>query len=120
VPFLNDTGERVSPRTPNAVKFERFIFDLMPLARRVCLVEIDPAEGFAPLKNPPGAAADTLAHVQAALDAHARRILHRAGVVVADGVGVELAPWILDEADLDALLSPGSRIERPTVIGSGI
>ena len=120
VPFLDDTGVRVSPRTPNAVKFERFIFDLMPLARRVCLVEIDPAEGFAPLKNPPGAAADTLAHVQAALDTHARRILHRAGVVVADGVGVELAPWILDEADLDALLSPGSRIERPTVIGSGI
>ncbi len=120
VPFLDDTGERVSPRTPNAVKFERFIFDLMPLARRVCLVEIDPAEGFAPLKNPPGAAADTLAHVQAALDAHARRILHRAGVVVADGVGVELAPWILDEADLDAVIPPGSRIERPTVIGSGI
>ena len=120
VPFLDDTGERVSPRTPNAVKFERFIFDLMPLARRVCLVEIDPAEGFAPLKNPPGAAADTLAHVQAALDAHARRILHRAGVVVADGVGVELAPWILDEADLNAVIPPGSRIERPTVIGSGI
>ena len=120
VPFLDDAGERVNPRTPNAVKFERFIFDLMPLARRVCLVEIDPAEGFAPLKNPPGAAADTLAHVQAALDAQARRILHRAGVVIADGVGVELAPWILDEADLDALLPPGSRIERPTVIGGGV
>jgi len=120
VPFVDDTGERVNPRTPNAVKFERFIFDLMPLARRVCLVEIDPAEGFAPLKNPPGAAADTLGHVQAALDAHARRILHRAGVVVADGVGVELAPWILDEADLDGVLPPGSRIERPTVIGGGV
>ena len=120
VPFLDDSGDRVTPPTPNAVKFERFIFDLMPLAGRVCLVEIDPTEGFAPLKNPPGAAADTLAHVQAALDAHARRILHRAGVVVADGVGVELAPWILDEADLDAVLPPGSRIDRPMVIGRGI
>lgn len=117
VPFLDESGARVSPRIPNAVKFERFIFDLMPLARRVCLVEIDPAEGFAPLKNPPGAAADTLAHVQAALDAHARRILHRAGVVVAEGVGVELAPWILDEADLAAVIPPGSSIERPTVLG---
>lgn len=119
VPFLDASGARVSPAAPNAVKFERFIFDLMPLARRVCLVEIDPAEGFAPLKNPPGAAADTLAHVQAALDAHARRILHRAGVIVADGVGVELAPWILDETDLTAVVPPGSRIERPTVIGTG-
>lgn len=119
VPFVDDSGARVTPRTPNAVKFERFIFDLMPLARRVCLVEIDPAEGFAPLKNPPGAAADSLAHVQAALDAHARRVLHRAGVAVAEGVEVELAPWILDEADLAAVIPPGSRIERPTVIGGG-
>lgn len=119
VPFIDATGYRVSPSTPNAVKFERFIFDLMPLARRVCLVEIDPAEGFAPLKNPPGAAADTLAHVQAALDAHARRLLHRAGVTVADGVGVELAPWILDEADVAAFISVGTRIERPTVVGAG-
>jgi hypothetical protein len=91
----------------------------MPLARRVCLVEIDPAEGFAPLKNPPGAAADTLAHVQAALDAHARRLLNRAGMTVADGVGVELAPWILDEADLAAVLPSGTRIARPTVVGAG-
>ena len=119
-PILAQAPVGARPAGGAQVKFERFIFDLMPLARRVCLVEIDPAEGFAPLKNPPGAAADTLAHVQAALDAQARRILHRAGVVVADGVGVELAPWILDEADLDALLPPGSRIERPTVIGSGI
>jgi len=120
VPFLDPSGRRVVPPKPNAVKFERFIFDLMPLAARVCLVEIDPAEGFAPLKNPPGAAADTLAHVHVALDAHARRLLRRAGVMVADGVGVELAPWILDEADLATIAPPGSRIERPTVIGGGI
>lgn len=119
VPFIDRTGARTRPSTPNAVKFERFIFDLMPLARRVCLVEIDPAEGFAPLKNPPGAAADTLAHVHAALDAHARRLLNRAGMTVADGVGVELAPWILDEADLAAVLPSGTRIARPTVVGAG-
>jgi UDP-N-acetylglucosamine/UDP-N-acetylgalactosamine diphosphorylase len=119
VPFLDEAGVRVTPTGPNAVKFERFIFDLMPLARRVCLVEIDPADGFAPLKNPSGAAADTLAHVQAALDAHARRLLHRAGVVVADGVRVELAPWILDENDLATVIPPGTRIAQPTVIGAG-
>jgi len=39
--------------------------------------------------------------------------------VVPAGVGVELAPWILDEADLAAVLPPGSRIERPTVVGGG-
>lgn len=118
VPYLDGAGILVSPRTPNAVKFERFIFDLMPLARRVCLVAIDPAEGFAPLKNPPGAVADTLAHVQGALDAHARRLLRRGGVAVSDGVTIELAPWILDESDLATFLPPGSRIEAPTIVGS--
>ena len=43
MPFGDRTGTRVVPTTPNAFKFERFIFDLMPLARRVTLVEIDPA-----------------------------------------------------------------------------
>jgi hypothetical protein len=30
-----------------------------------------------------------------------------------------LAPWILDEADLVAVIPPGSSIEQPTVIGAG-
>jgi hypothetical protein len=40
-------------------------------------------------------------------------------MTVADGVGVELAPWILDEADLAAVLPSGTRIARPTVVGAG-
>jgi len=119
VPFVDADGTRVQPRSPNAVKFERFVFDLMPLADRVVLVEIDPADGFAPLKNPPGAAADTLAHVHAAMDAFARRLLARAGVAVAEGVSVELAPWILDERDVGLLFPRGKRIDSATIVGGG-
>ena len=118
VPFVDASGARVVPRSPNAVKFERFVFDLMPLSERVVLVEIDPADGFAPLKNPPGAAADSLAHVHAALDAFARRLLARAGVGVADGVTVELAPWVADERDVAGLFPRGSSISTPTVVGA--
>jgi UDP-N-acetylglucosamine/UDP-N-acetylgalactosamine diphosphorylase len=118
VPALDAEGVRRVPTAPNAIKFERFIFDLMPLARRVCLVEIDAAEGFAPLKNPPGSAGDALEHVQAALVAHARRVLGRAGVAVADGVAVELAAdRILDEADVRRTLPPGTVITGPTIVG---
>jgi UDP-N-acetylglucosamine/UDP-N-acetylgalactosamine diphosphorylase len=106
------------PAAPNAIKFERFIFDLMPLARRVCVVEVDADEGFAPLKNPPGSAADAPEHVHAALVAHARRVLGRAGVGVGDGVAVELAPdRIIDEADVPAVLPPGTVLDGPTVVG---
>ena len=40
-----------SPKQPNAIRFERFIFDLLPLARQALVVEVDPAEAFAPVKN---------------------------------------------------------------------
>lgn len=117
VPFLDDAGQQVKPQQPNAIKFERFIFDLMPLAERVCLVEIEPEQGFAPLKNPTGSASDAPEHVRAALVSHARRLLEKAGVSVDDGVDVELdAGSILDEADIATVLAPGSRIDRPLVV----
>jgi UDP-N-acetylglucosamine/UDP-N-acetylgalactosamine diphosphorylase len=118
VPALDAEGVRRVPTAPNAIKFERFIFDLMPLADRVCVVEIDPREGFAPLKNPPGSAADAPEHVHAALVAHARRLLERAGIAAADGVAVELAAdRIIDEADIAIGLPPGTVISGPTVVG---
>jgi UDP-N-acetylglucosamine/UDP-N-acetylgalactosamine diphosphorylase len=118
VPFIDEHGMWVTPPAPNAIKFERFIFDLMPLATKVCLIEVDPAEGFAPLKNPPGAVADAPEHVRAALVAHARRLLERSGARVADGIDVELdAVAILDEADIAREIPRGTRIERPMVVG---
>jgi UDP-N-acetylglucosamine/UDP-N-acetylgalactosamine diphosphorylase len=118
VPFLDANGNRIVPTSPNAIKFERFIFDLMPLARRVCVVEIEASEGFAPLKNPNGAASDTAEHVHAALVSHARRLLAKAGVAVADGVDVELATnRIIDETDIADLLESGTLLEKPVVVG---
>jgi UDP-N-acetylglucosamine/UDP-N-acetylgalactosamine diphosphorylase len=116
VAFVDDSGERVLPKEPNAYKFERFIFDLFPLARRVTSVTIDPAEGFAPLKNPSGSEADSPEHVRRAMVTQARRLLERVGVAVAEGIDVELAPSVIDEFDLRHIAS-GSRIERPCVVG---
>lgn len=118
VPVWDASGRQVVPHAPNAVKFERFIFDLMPLAHRVCVVEVPASQGFAPLKNPSGAASDSPQHVRAALVQHARTQLEKAGVFVADGIDVELdAASILDHEDIGRVLLPGSRIDRPQVVG---
>lgn len=117
VPCLDDTGTLVRPAAPNAIKFERFIFDLMPLADRVTVVEIEARDGFAPLKNPAGSAADAPEHVHAALVDHARRLLAEAGVTVADGIDVELdAATILDATDVATVLPRGTHIDTPRVI----
>jgi UDP-N-acetylglucosamine/UDP-N-acetylgalactosamine diphosphorylase len=102
---------RIEPAEPNAVKFERFIFDLIPYARGAIVVEIDRAEGFAPLKNASGAAADTPETARDAMIARHRRWLEAAGAEVAPGVPVEIAPlWALDEAEVRSKIAPGTRI----------
>ena len=52
VPHIDSNGNLVQPTTANAIKFERFIFDALPLARQVAIIET--AEEFAPVKNDSG------------------------------------------------------------------
>lgn len=54
IPMLDETGQRVQPAGPNVYKFERFIFDALPLARSVAALEVPRDEQFLPLKNPDG------------------------------------------------------------------
>ena len=48
------TGEQINPKTPNAVKLERFIFDALPLTEHSVILETDRVEEFAPIKNAEG------------------------------------------------------------------
>jgi len=106
---------RIVPAGKNAVKFERFIFDLLPAARNPVFVEIDPAEGFAPLKDAPGKGENTPEAVRRQMIAQHRRWLVQAGVEVADGVAVEISPlWALDAEEAAQRITPGSRIDEPT------
>jgi UDP-N-acetylglucosamine/UDP-N-acetylgalactosamine diphosphorylase len=59
VAHVDTAGKKVEPREPNAIKYERFIFDLLPEAHHAIVVEIDPAVTFAPVKNAPGEAYDS-------------------------------------------------------------
>lgn len=54
VPYVDSHGQFVHPEFENGVKFERFLFDTMPLARTALIVETIRSEEFAPLKNSTG------------------------------------------------------------------
>lgn len=54
VPHIDDDGREVIPEAPNAWKFERFIFDVIPMASRVVSLEVPREEQFLPLKNADG------------------------------------------------------------------
>lgn len=112
VPFVDESGRLVEPETPNAIKFERFIFDLLPLAERAFVVEGDASEVFAPVKNANGAEVDTPDTAQAALLALHRRWLTAAGAHVDDSIRVEIHPdWALDAAAVKERLASGSQVK---------
>lgn len=109
VPCLDDRGELLKPDAPNAIKFELFIFDAVPLARKVLAVETDRREEFEPLKNAEGE--NSPASVQRAMTDLFGSWLRQAGVEVPrrpDGsvaVPIEISPlFALDAEELRANL----------------
>jgi UDP-N-acetylglucosamine/UDP-N-acetylgalactosamine diphosphorylase len=117
VPHVDASGKRVEPQQPNALKFERFIFDLLPHAEHAIVVEYPEHEVFAPLKNAPGADRDTPEYVrQHMIDQH-RDWLEQAGVQVKEQVPVEISPlWALDAAGVAARTDLPKSITEPTYL----
>ena len=117
VPYLDATGQLVEPAEANAIKFERFIFDLLPWAEQAIVMEIDPAEAFRPVKNASGEATDTPETVQAAMMALHRGWLRAAGAQVADDVPVEIGPrFALDAEQTAQKVRPRLVIDQPTYL----
>jgi UDP-N-acetylglucosamine/UDP-N-acetylgalactosamine diphosphorylase len=117
VPHVDEAGELVEPKEANALKFERFIFDLLPHAKNPLIVEYAEAEVFAPVKNAPGASRDTPEYVKRFMVVQHRRWLDAAGTQVADGVAVEISPlWAMDAEGVRARADRPKRIETPTYL----
>ena len=118
VSYVDPTGQEVHPDAPNAVKFERFIFDALPMSQRWTIVETDRSLEFEPLKNATGP--DSPSTVRQRMSDLFADWLERAGATVArrhDGsvpFGIEISPlYALDAAELKAKLEPGMVVDGP-------
>src|SRR5205085_8721639 len=80
VPYVDESGRPMKPERENALKFEMFIFDVLPLAERWTVVEASRREEFCPLKNAEGA--DSPPVVRQALSDLAADWLEQAGGTV--------------------------------------
>ena len=90
VAYLNDIGVLITPEKPNAVKFETFVFDALPLARNPLILEADRLEEFSPVKNKTGV--DSLESSQADQIKRAKRWLENTGHTVNKASTLELSP----------------------------
>lgn len=122
VPHWTAEAGPVRPGAENAVKFEKFMFDILPHANPWLLSATDRDEEFAPLKNAEGP--DSPAEVRAAQSRLAARWLAAAGVCVpVDATGnprapIEISPLAaLEPADLDPGRLKGADWSGPVFIG---
>lgn len=118
VNYIDDNGRLVKPEEPNAVKFEQFIFDALPMASRWNVVETDRTVEFEPLKNAVGP--DSPATVHQRMSDQFASWLEQAGASVprrGDGsvpFGIEISPlFALDAAELKSKIEPGLVVDRP-------
>jgi UDP-N-acetylglucosamine/UDP-N-acetylgalactosamine diphosphorylase len=118
VAYVNEHGHRVEPVLANAVKFEQFIFDTLPLARRALVLETDRAAEFEPLKNASGDSSPET--VRQRLSDAAADVLEAAGALVErrpDGsaaVPIELSPLVAaDPAELARRVPAGTVVDAP-------
>ncbi len=122
VPYLDEkTGQVVQPSQENALKFELFIFDVLPLAETCTVVETSRREEFMPLKNASGP--DSPETVRQAQSDLAAGWLAGAGVEVprkaggSAAVALEVSPlFALDGEELARKVDRSMKVTGPTYI----
>jgi UDP-N-acetylglucosamine/UDP-N-acetylgalactosamine diphosphorylase len=97
IPCVDDAGRPVTPTAPNGLKLERFVFDALPAARRVCAVEVDRAHEFSPVKNSRGP--DSPQTARRDLSAQYAGWLASAGIRVPAGTALEIDHSRIDSAE---------------------
>ena len=119
VAHLDSQGRIRQPDKPNAIKFEKFIFDLMHHTSRTVLVEADRESTFAPVKNPDTMTTDTVATARAAMVKLHTSWLQQAGTAVTPGVDIEISPlFALNRFDLDGQTLAASIDESTFLTGN--
>ncbi len=117
VPCLGENGQLLNPAEPNAIKLERFIFDLLPIADNTLTVEALREDVFAPVKNAPTEDFSTPATSRSGICNLFRRWLQEVGCQVAEGIQVEIHPdYAVDLSQLKQRDDVPQQIEQNTYL----
>ena len=97
-----ENGKVVKPTEPNGYKFEKFIFDILPNAKRAAFLAFDQKDEFSPVKNAEGN--DSPATCKQDLQAKWARWFAELGIKVPKEVPIEIDPvYAVDAEDLKSI-----------------
>ena len=99
VPYINNDGEKVNPESPNAYKFEMFVFDALSMTENSTIMMVDRRTDFAPVKNKDGE--DSPASAKKMMSDFYKRWLKKAGISFKEDSVIEISPlYALNEIEL--------------------
>lgn len=94
IPFIDNTGGRMTPDRPNGIKIEKFVFDVFPFAQKFVALEVQRSEEFSPLKNADAVGKECASTARADTYRLHRRYIEAAGGRVTDGDECEISPLL--------------------------
>lgn len=108
ITHVDEKGEHITPLEPNGYKFESFVFDAIPQAKKTMIMQVQREDEFAPIKNAKGKdSPSSAAHL---MIEQAKRWLVAAGIdeEVVQGIeAVEISPLAaLTEEDFTSSIKP--------------
>lgn len=118
VPFVDESGNEVSPKSPNAVKLETFVFDALPLCETSIIYETDRVEEFAPIKNADAPASGGGQSLAPDSPASSKQLQSRRAADWLEAAGVKVPRTAEGNADAVIEVKPLTAIEAADLKGA--
>lgn len=117
IAYINDNGERISPKDNNGIKLEKFVFDVFPFSTNFAIWEVLREEEFSPLKNGDDCKKETPTTCRNDLYAQHVRWLKQAGAKVdSNDAQIEVSPLVSVYGEELTELVHGKKLKCPLSI----
>lgn len=117
IPFVDNSGKRITPEKPNGIKIEKFVFDVFEFAQKFVAMEVPRHIEFSALKNADSAGKDCPSTARADLARLHKRYIESAGGIV-HGEECEISPFVSYAGENLAPLVAGKSFSSPVYLRS--
>nr|XP_013105880.1 unnamed protein product [Stomoxys calcitrans]XP_013105954.1 unnamed protein product [Stomoxys calcitrans]XP_013106031.1 unnamed protein product [Stomoxys calcitrans] len=117
IPFIDNSGKRITPENPNGIKIEKFVFDVFEFAQKFVAMEVPRDEEFSALKNADSAGKDCPSTARNDLYRLHKKFVEAAGGIV-HGEECEISPFVSYAGENLAPLVQGKSFTTPLYLCS--
>lgn len=117
IPFIDNSGKKISPDKPNGIKIEKFVFDVFEFAENFATVEVPRDTEFSALKNADSAGKDCAKTARKDVyNLHKKYVEQNGGVV--DVEEIEISPLLSYAGEGLKSIVQGKTFTTPTYLAA--